>query len=97
MLAAPTQEQKSMRIYTTTITEVLENMAIVIGTLPVSFVPTRVLFDFVYIHSFISCSHTSRSGGQIEHLGHSLLVSTPVSGVVATNECMHSVLVKIEQ
>lgn len=83
-------------MYTATVTEALADMIVVIGTLHVGFVPVLVLFDYGCTHFFISYAHIDRIGGQIENLGHSLLVSTHAGGVVATSKCVRRVTIEIQ-
>ena len=89
--------QQPVRMYAATVAEALEDTTVVTGTLPVGFVPARVLFDSGCTHSFISYTHASRIGCEIEELGHSLLVSTPAGSVIATGECVRNVPVEIQQ
>lgn len=66
--------------------------------LSIGSVPTEVLFDSGYTHSFklYTHTHTYKNGGQIESLGYSLLASTPADRVIATGECVRDVPAEIQ-
>lgn len=54
-----------------------------------------VLFDSGCTHSFVSHTHVSRMGVEVEHLGSSLVVTTRPGAVTATGKPVYSFTVVI--
>lgn len=80
---APVQAHGKM--FVVIVAEALVDAEVIASTLLIGLVPALVLFDSGCTHSFVSYTHVSRMGVEVEDIGHPLVVTTLARVVTTTS------------